>query len=45
MGFSHDTERKDLKEIAEEKNILYIEDLGSGVLVDFSKYGIKKEIK
>lgn len=44
MGFSHDTERKDLKEIAEEKNILYIEDLGSGVLVDFSKYGIKKEI-
>ena len=44
MGFSHDTERKDLKELAEEKNILYIEDLGSGVLVDFSKYGIKKEI-
>ena len=44
LGFSHDTERKDLKELAEEKNILYIEDLGSGVLVDFSKYGIKKEI-
>ncbi|MFR3298615.1 MAG: hypothetical protein ACLTQH_01920 [Fusobacterium sp.] len=34
---------KRFKRACRRKNILYIEDLGSGVLVDFSKYGIKKK--
>ena len=42
-GFTHEPKRDEIKKLAKEKNLISIEDLGSGVLVDFSKYGIKKE--
>lgn len=42
-GFSHDAKRKEIASLAREKKIISMEDLGSGVLIDFSKYGIKKE--
>ena len=42
-GFTHEPKREEIKKLAKEKNLISIEDLGSGVLVDFSKYGIKKE--
>lgn len=43
MGFTKEVKNKELCEIGRKHNILSIEDLGSGVLVDFSKYGYKKE--
>ena len=43
MGFTKEVKNDELCKIAKEKNLISIEDLGSGVLVDFSKYGYKKE--
>lgn len=42
-GFTSSVSNSDISALAKEKNLLSIEDLGSGVLVDFSKYGLKKE--
>ncbi|MGL5351386.1 MAG: L-seryl-tRNA(Sec) selenium transferase [Cetobacterium sp.] len=42
-GFTKSVSNKEIADLAREKNIISMEDLGSGVLVDFSKYGIKKE--
>lgn len=43
IGFTKTVTNEELVEIGRENNVLTMEDLGSGVLVDFSKYGVKKE--
>lgn len=43
IGFTSDVAGPDLVELGRGKNILVYEDLGSGVLVDFSKFGIVHE--
>ena len=43
MGFTKEVNTKEIAKIAKENNLISIEDLGSGVLIDFSKYGYKKE--
>ncbi|MCR3955427.1 MAG: L-seryl-tRNA(Sec) selenium transferase [Gudongella sp.] len=43
MGFTSAVEASDLKNVSERNNIPLIEDLGSGVLIDLSKYGITYE--
>lgn len=43
QGFTHEAKRDEIKELAKRKNLISIEDLGSGILVDLSKYGIRKE--
>jgi L-seryl-tRNA(Ser) seleniumtransferase len=43
MGFTKEVKNDELVEIANRYNLISIEDLGSGVLVDFAKYGYKKE--
>lgn len=42
-GFTKSVSNKEIVELAKEHNIISMEDLGSGVLIDFSKYGQKKE--
>lgn len=42
-GFTEATSREELVALGRKNNIPVIEDLGSGVLVDLSKYGLKKE--
>jgi len=43
MGFTKEVKNEELSKIARDKGLISIEDLGSGVLIDFSKYGYKKE--
>lgn len=43
VGFTESVELEELVELGMEKNIPVIEDLGSGVLVDLSKYGLGYE--
>lgn len=43
MGFTSSVEASELKEVSEKFKIPLIEDLGSGVLIDLSKYGITYE--
>jgi L-seryl-tRNA(Ser) seleniumtransferase len=43
MGFTKEVKNEELSKIARDNKLISIEDLGSGVLVDFSKYGYKKE--
>jgi L-seryl-tRNA(Ser) seleniumtransferase len=43
VGFTKEVTNKELADIGRESNVLTMEDLGSGVLVDFGKYGVKKE--
>lgn len=43
VGFSHSVTMEELSPLAKEREIPLIEDLGSGVLVDLSKYGITYE--
>lgn len=43
QGFTSSVSGKELKEIAQEYNLITMEDLGSGMLIDFSKYGLKPE--
>ncbi len=38
LGFSSSVSRSDLASLAREKNLVFIEDLGSGTLVDLSPY-------
>ncbi|MGL5278465.1 MAG: L-seryl-tRNA(Sec) selenium transferase [Cetobacterium sp.] len=42
-GFTKSVSNKEIAELAKEHKIISMEDLGSGVLIDFSKYGQKKE--
>ena len=43
VGFSDDVETSELVELAGKYSLPVIEDLGSGCLVDLSKYGLIKE--
>ncbi|MDD7177636.1 MAG: L-seryl-tRNA(Sec) selenium transferase [Lachnospiraceae bacterium] len=43
VGFTQTVERSELVALGKEKGIPVLEDLGSGVLVDLSKYGLTKE--
>lgn len=43
MGFTKEVDLVSLVELGNRYNIPIIEDLGSGTLIDFSKYGIQKE--
>lgn len=43
MGFTESVNGKELEELAARYEIPVIEDLGSGVLIDLSKYGLPKE--
>ena len=42
-GFVLEVSRKEIKEIALESNLPFVEDLGSGNLIDLSQYGLRKE--
>lgn len=42
-GFTKSIANKELVALAKEKNLITMEDLGSGVIIDFSKYGLRKE--
>lgn len=42
-GFTSEVSNREIANIGKDKGILTMEDLGSGVLVDFSKYGVIKE--
>jgi L-seryl-tRNA(Ser) seleniumtransferase len=43
VGFTAEVEQKELKKIGEKYDVITMEDLGSGTLIDFSKYGLPKE--
>lgn len=43
VGFSEDVETPDLVELGKKYSLPVVEDLGSGCLVDLSKYGLSKE--
>ena len=43
IGFSKEVSLKELVELGRIHGIPVMEDLGSGTLIDFSKYGLKKE--
>lgn len=43
VGFTETVDIADMKKVADEHNLPVIEDLGSGVLIDLSKYGITYE--
>ena len=42
-GFTTSVSNEELANLSKEYNLISMEDLGSGVLIDFSKYGITKE--
>lgn len=42
-GFTDEVANSEIARLGKERGILTMEDLGSGVLVDFSKYGVVKE--
>lgn len=42
-GFVESTDNLSIAKLGKEKNIITMEDLGSGILIDLSKYGITKE--
>ncbi|WP_300349195.1 L-seryl-tRNA(Sec) selenium transferase [Clostridium sp.] len=43
VGFTKEVSTKELCDLGKERNIPVIEDIGSGVLIDLSKYGLEKE--
>jgi len=43
IGFTSEVELKELVELARPRDLLVMEDLGSGSLLDFSRYGLQKE--
>lgn len=43
LGFTESVDLKNLSELAKEKNLLLIEDLGSGSLIDLSTFGLEAE--
>lgn len=43
MGFTQEVDSRELCELCHEKGILVMEDIGSGSLVDLSKFGLTKE--
>ncbi|MBQ0805754.1 MAG: L-seryl-tRNA(Sec) selenium transferase [Sulfitobacter sp.] len=43
VGFTSAPDRRDLAKLAKDRNLILIEDLGSGVLIDLSPYGMTDE--
>ena len=43
VGFTEEVSRAELTELAHRNGIAFVEDLGSGVLVDLEKYGLSHE--
>lgn len=43
QGFTHEATKEEITNLAKEKNLISIEDLGSGNLINFQKYNLKKE--
>ena len=43
LGFTESVSLEELSKLSKEKDIPIIEDIGSGVLIDLSKYGLKYE--
>ncbi|WP_129597344.1 L-seryl-tRNA(Sec) selenium transferase [Anaerophilus nitritogenes] len=43
LGFTQDVDLKELVQLGKKYNIPVVEDIGSGALIDFSKYGLYKE--
>lgn len=43
LGFTSSVPVEDIAKLSKENNLISMEDIGSGVLVDFSKYGVTKE--
>ena len=43
VGFTSSPARKDLARLAKERDVILMEDLGSGVLIDLSPYGLADE--
>ncbi|MGV3025609.1 L-seryl-tRNA(Sec) selenium transferase [Clostridium thermobutyricum] len=43
VGFTHEVSSKEIGEIGKENNILTIEDLGSGALIDLNEFGIEEK--
>ncbi|MGG5462759.1 L-seryl-tRNA(Sec) selenium transferase [Clostridium sp. B9] len=43
VGFTKEISAKELCNLGKERNVPVIEDIGSGVLIDLSKYGLEKE--
>ena len=43
LGFTKDVDIKELSKISKKNNIPMVEDLGSGVFIDLSKYGLSYE--
>ena len=43
LGFTESVEIRELKKLGEKYNLPVIEDLGSGVFIDLSKYGLSYE--
>ena len=43
VGFTQDVEREDLVRLARRKRVLLLEDIGSGALVDFARWGLSGE--
>ncbi|MGL5245426.1 MAG: L-seryl-tRNA(Sec) selenium transferase [Sarcina sp.] len=43
IGFTKEVDINTLCKIGEKNNVLVIEDIGSGILVDLNKYGLEKE--
>ncbi|MGL4307830.1 L-seryl-tRNA(Sec) selenium transferase [Cetobacterium sp. SF1] len=43
IGFTQEITREEIVSLGKKYNVITMEDLGSGVLLDLSKYGMKKE--
>jgi len=43
VGFTSSPDRRDLAQLAKDQNVILMEDLGSGVLIDLSPYGLVDE--
>ncbi len=43
QGFTKEVEPRELSALARERNVPFVDDLGSGTLIDLSKYGLKRE--
>lgn len=43
VGFTASPERRDLAQLAKENDVILMEDLGSGVLIDLAQYGLVDE--
>lgn len=42
-GFTKEVEGRELSALAKEKSVPFLDDLGSGTLVDLSRYGLRRE--